>query len=247
MSLVVISDIHIKCRADYKEILQKVFAHEEVERASEVYLLGDIFDLMIGNHKEYYEEYDDFFNDIKTMLEKGKKVFFIEGNHDFHLKKLFKKFFFAGNFHYYSKGFFKEIDGKNYYFTHGDDLEIGNLSYQIYRMIIGSGPMRFVANYMMPYKLLEAFGRKASLKSSKRNQVRKKEAGSEDRIREKFRKGAGLFSKGKDLSFIIAGHDHVKDQYTIKKDLTYLNVGFPRKDRSFIVIENHTPRFVRFD
>ena len=87
MALYLISDIHIKMDGQNLEILMS-FLSQDFNSDDEVFLLGDIFDLLIGPHKEYKEIYDKFFEKVDKLITDGIKIHYFEGNHDFHLEKL---------------------------------------------------------------------------------------------------------------------------------------------------------------
>ena len=72
------------------KLLLNFIDSKQVDASSYIIFLGDIFDLMVGKQVEYYSLYQDFFDSIKYLVRKKKKVIFIEGNHDFHLGNLFK-------------------------------------------------------------------------------------------------------------------------------------------------------------
>lgn len=241
-----ISDTHIKTAEDYRAVLGKFFDNPQVAESEHIFLLGDIFDLMVGDHKEYRDQFGDFFDRVNTLLASGKNIYYVEGNHDFHLENLFAEFFNTKRFFYYKKGFTKKLGQRSYYFTHGDDLEIGNRSYKVYRAFVGSPPLRLIANHAMPYSILEKLGSRASKKSKMRNKKRKNAEGSISHIRDKFRSGAEKFlKKNIDIDFIVAGHNHVQDNYLINDKSTYLNIGYPVKTGEFLVIENNEIHFVK--
>jgi UDP-2,3-diacylglucosamine hydrolase len=87
MSLVMISDIHVKNEKDENyEILCRFLTHPQVQKSDYIFLLGDIFDLMCGDHEQYFQKYKFFFDQLKNLLKQRKTIYYIEGNHDFHLQ-----------------------------------------------------------------------------------------------------------------------------------------------------------------
>ena len=90
MKIVAISDVHVKTpHDDADRVLCNFLTNPTVTTSDYVLLLGDIFDLMCGPHKEYLEKFGHIFDLIDNLIKKGKKVLFFEGNHDVHLAKLF--------------------------------------------------------------------------------------------------------------------------------------------------------------
>lgn len=239
MKISAISDVHVKKPDDDAYRLLCDFLTNPIVMSSDyVLLLGDIFDLMCGPHKEYIEEFHHIFDLMDHLNKQGKKVIFFEGNHDVHLEKLFSMRWPSGELRVSQIPIIETIDGKTYYFSHGDEHEVENASYQRYKNLILSSPLRMVANYLMPYALLNYLGNKASKMSRKRGS----KTYNEDDVKEKFRRGVSETTRGK-FNFILGGHSHVKDKHSLNSDSIYLNNGYALKSKSFIHIENHEISF----
>jgi UDP-2,3-diacylglucosamine hydrolase len=237
MSISIISDIHIKQNGDDGDvILQKFFDSAYTKQADEVYFLGDIFDVLAGPHKEYITMYPTFFKGVEKLLSQGKKILYVEGNHDVHLDNLFKAHFT----HYFEEGKIKTeqfsmdliINNKRIYISHGDDLEEGNLSYKIWKWFLMTPVMRFITNYLLPFSFIDNLAKFASSKSrtigSKKFDV--------DKNKMKFRLGAKKkLEEGYD--YVIGGHSHIVEEIDLESG-KYFNNGFPKRDRKFIFISN---------
>jgi UDP-2,3-diacylglucosamine hydrolase len=241
MKIVAISDIHVKHPHDEADkILLSFLDHPIVKQADYVLFLGDIFDLMVGPHQEYLELYSHLFSGISKLQKTGKKVYFFEGNHDVHLEKLFKKIWKDNEVRITQVPVIEVIDGKKYYFSHGDEHEVDNYSYHRYIKFIRSRPLKFIADYLMPYAVINFFGERASKLSRKK--------GSRifdiEKVRNKFREGVCLTTKG-EYDFVLGGHSHVQDKFEIPDSKSiYLNNGYALKSKTFILIENHCPLFI---
>ncbi len=239
MKLAAISDVHVKVpHDDADRLLCQFLTHPEVQTADYVLLLGDIFDLMCGPHNAYLASFNHIFDLMDGLAKKGNKVFFFEGNHDVHLEKLFKKRWPGGEITLSQNQIIEAIDGKTYYFSHGDEHEVNNLSYQKYKNLILSPPLRFVANHIMPYRVLNFLGERASKMSRKRGS----KTYDEGLIKQTFREGVAQTTKGK-YDFILGGHSHVKDQYPLSEHSVYVNNGYALKTKSFIMIKDHEISF----
>jgi len=244
MKISIISDIHA---ADYNQsgnqILEKFLKHSEVLSSDMIIFLGDIFDIMIGNYTEYSQEEKAFFDWIKVH-HKTKRIYFHEGNHDFHLEKLFKKM--RLNISYHKSGFSILDNGKKYYFEHGDDLEIDNKSYKFYKKIIRSNAVRLLGeSKLVPYKLVRAIGTRASLRSRTIDVKYRKNAESVD-IKEKFRVSYLSYKDRKNYDIVVCGHGHIKDKFQSNSKV-YINNGYAPHSHSFIKIENGEAAFIDLD
>ena len=76
MKISTISDVHIKDAGDEKsKKIISFFCHPLVQDSDIIFLLGDIFDLMVGPFKEYRSKYKDVFDKMKELIIQGKKTF----------------------------------------------------------------------------------------------------------------------------------------------------------------------------
>lgn len=241
MKIAAISDVHVKSPGDPADLLlQRFLDHPDVQSSQHVLLLGDIFDLMTGQHDEYIRDYGHLFSKMDKLVKSGIKVHFFEGNHDVNLQKLFKKIWPGEEVKSQLLPEVQEWDGKTYYFSHGDEHEIHNQSYQRYKRFINSRPLQFVANHVMPYSVLKFVGERASVRSRKKGS----KLFNEESVREKFRQGVSQVTGGK-YDFVLGGHSHVKDEFRMEggKSL-YLNNGYALRSRTFILIDKHIHSFV---
>lgn len=241
MKIAAISDVHVKSPGDEADkLLLSFLSHPEVQDSDYVLLLGDIYDLMCGPHEEYLTLYSHHFQALSDLMAKGKKVFFFEGNHDVHLERLFRKKWKNDSIVITQNPVVEVIDGKKYYFSHGDEHEVDNLSYHRYIRFIRSKPLKFVADFIMPYAVLNFFGERAS-KMSRKKGSRKFDA---EGVRARFRAGVEQTTRG-EYDFVLGGHSHVKDEFLISSSTSlYLNNGYALQSKTFILINNHRPQFV---
>lgn len=244
MKISAISDVHVKNNNDEAHALLISFLkHPLVQGSDYVLLLGDIFDLMCGPHEEYLKNYETIFSLMDDLQKQGKKVFFFEGNHDVHLEKLFRKVWKNGEIIISQDAIIEKIDDKLYYFSHGDEHEVDNVSYQKYIRFIRSAPLKFVADYLLPYSLLNFLGERASKMSRKKGYKKF----NEEKVRSRFRAGVQEKTRGA-FAFVLGGHSHVQDQWKISDtESLYINNGFALQTKTFIYIEDHQFRFEKLN
>lgn len=223
--------------------------HSDVVDADEIYLLGDIFDLMIGNKPEYIKKHQEIFDLLKEHAISGKTIHYFEGNHDFHVRNLFRdwasSFNGSGSVKFHKKGIVREISGKKIYFSHGDDIEIHNPAYKIYKALINNFPLELVADHVFPFRWIEFIGHRASAKSRERNKSRYEKVEHSSRVlRDKFRESARRISKKTNADVVICGHSHVKDNFH-EEGLIYANSGYAPIEKTFLLIKpGGGPEFV---
>lgn len=234
-----ISDVHIKEPGDKAEQLFLNFIEsEETKQADYIFLLGDIFDLLVGSGYEVESRYSKVFMKIEECLKQGKKIFQYEGNHDFHfqnlVKHLCKKWSVdSKNWQYLKKPRVFDINGRKILFCHGDEIEIGNYSYKFYRLWIRSFPIHILSNHIVPPKWVQAIGDNASRKSRERNNDRYDENLIDEHVRPRFREAARRAADKYKADVVICGHSHCLDEYS-RESIQYFNNGYFPITHSFI-------------
>jgi len=232
MNIYTISDVHIKPDGQNSNEMKK-FLSLPFQTNDSIYLLGDIFDLMIGPHQEYYTEYNWFFDKLKELLSLGIKIKYFEGNHDFHIERLFSEI----GIKVYKEPFKKTFNEQKILFCHGDEIELGNPSYKRYKQFITSKPLNYIANKLMPYRILNFIGVTASKKSRSRNKARYGNPQENLRIRDSFREAAEVASKVYGVEVVISGHSHFMD-YFESDTVIYANNGYVPYTNSYIRISD---------
>lgn len=210
MKAVFFSDAHLKREDDERIALIAHFIWEVSRDADILVIAGDLF--------EFYHGYDGFiypwFRPIADLLKKaasGRKVYFLEGNHEFKLGNYFQKYTGA---HCLDKAAF-DLDGKRVFVCHGDDLGFGSLkpllkSPFIYLLMNLFGP-RLTWSIAMACKLFLSRRRKTY----------------DQRVLERFR-NFGLTKLQDGYDAVILAHSHMPDMLSFReggKEKIYMNTG----------------------
>ncbi|MBD64114.1 MAG: hypothetical protein CME62_02830 [Halobacteriovoraceae bacterium] len=238
------SDLHIKFPGDEaSNLVENLFNNPYFLKSSHVIFLGDIFDILIGEHDQYFDRYDVFFKGILNLLERGIKVTYLEGNHDFHVKNSMESFFRKNSHHshlfeYKKEGFYLEISGKNYYVCHGDEVDYTNEAFKRWKNIYTSRPFQILVNNIVPYKMIKLIGDRASQNSKSRGS----KTFDYSHAKQKYREGAKQLIQEKNVQGVICGHTHIQENHVYSDGAVYLNSGFPLKDKNFLIVAE-TSRF----
>lgn len=231
------SDLHIKKpNDDACKLVEKLFQNETFKQSNHVYFLGDIFDAVIGEHHGHFEKYQFFFNHIVEILDRGTKVTYLEGNHDFHLNKTFNKYIrkHSKNFHlfeYRTEGEMIKVEDKNFYVCHGDEVDYYNKYFKRWKNVYTSKSFELFVN-TLPYKFIDYLGSRASNNSKKRG----KKSFNYEFAKEKYIKGAKALIDERKIDGVICGHTHIQENNRYSDSTVYLNCGFPLKDKNFLTI-----------
>lgn len=239
MRFVSISDVHIKEPGDKAELLfLKFLDHPDTLESEIIFLLGDIFDLLVGKGFKIEKRYFEIFSRLRNLLQKGKKIYQFEGNHDFHFKSLTEDLCYSwgvdSSLWKYERDLkVLQFEEKKILFAHGDEIEIGNYSYKIYKFFIRSFFINFLANSIVSPRLVQSIGDRASAKSRKRNEKRYSEEEMGPFVRQSFQRAAEQSAKKYSADVVICGHSHCKDHF-IGPGVEYLNNGYVPLTKSFI-------------
>jgi len=134
-----IADSHVNKNRDELYAFLELIEKDRV-RVSQIFFMGDIFDLLVGGIKftiNYNKKYIDLINKISLK----KKIFYFEGNHDFNLTHIFPN---IKIFSFEQQPVVFNFQGKKVLLSHGDILT--SLSYKIYTKIIRSSTALFLLN-----------------------------------------------------------------------------------------------------
>lgn len=240
MNIYFVSDVHIKNDDDEASILFRKFL-DEANSADIIVLLGDIFDLVVGGHFDWLVRFPKTFKKI-SEISTNKKIYYIEGNHDFLIKNLFNHPLLQNVSHIDTDLLLN--DGElSIRFSHGDDVEIDNESYRTYKRMIKNKFISFLANKVVPVSIISKIGNKASHESAKKSRRYSMDESYEKSIKEKFRASAmEYYEKIGDFKILACGHSHVKDHWNEGR-FTYVNNGYFLTEKSYAVIENGAVKF----
>lgn len=249
MKIAIISDVHVVAPDDLAhQLLMKFLHHEKVQTADVVVLLGDIFDVMVGGYTEYRQLYNEFFSELERLLQAGKEIHYFEGNHDFHLRRLFE----VGSFPHFGKrftlhqekNFEVEWGGKHYVLGHGDGTLSRERFYRVYKWFITSSLVAFLLT-IVPYSFVSWIGHRASGESKG---YRRANNFKQSDWRDHFRKDVQKRVQKRMVDFVILGHFHLQDAIMLSRSdggqFCYLNNGDAFVEKTFLYLENHQHHFV---
>ncbi len=243
------SDLHIKdlehsIENNRNDLLNKFLKSDLTKQSQQIFLLGDIFDLMIGPHTGYFNKYKFFFDQLAEYIKQGKSVYYFQGNHDFHLEKLFElfkqKYNLKQGVFLFSEPTLFQFNEKTIYISHGDELDIDNKPYQRYKKIIRSPLVKFVANHIVSEGILNLVAAYFA-KKSKDNQKNFDWNATLILYRNYIQK---LWDSG--VHGVIVGHSHVCDAWEEGVHF-YYNNGYAPDEKQFLYLDQDGLQFVPLD
>ena len=233
-----LSDIHLRGPADKRvEILTRFItrlANGELGEVSHLFFVGDIFDLWVGGHDEFIQEYPELIESIRTLRSKSVEIHYFEGNHDLHLGRFWRDKLGVET-HIQAKYF--ELGGLTVRVEHGDQMNPDDLGYLFLRSVLRTSVMTWIANEI-PGAAVKGIGRLMSRTSRKWTHRHFKRSGDVvEKIRTMIRTHAEKAFTERPFDFIVTGHVHVRDEQRLtpanaERSVTSLNLGcWPGADR----------------
>jgi len=170
----------------------------EIEGASRLYLLGDIFDFWFEYASVVPRYYGDILDALSALGKSGTEIHMAGGNHDFWLGSHLSA---TLGFTILPQRTTHTIQGVTVTMTHGDDLLPGDHGYKLLKAVIRSRPAVAVARAVHP-DLLYSFARRFS-RASKGFTAKKTERAAKTLLS----MASDAFFKGGNDAFVM-GHIH---------------------------------------
>ena len=212
-----ISDIHLGLQSkeieNKKERLLVKFLEFAKDNCDELFIVGDLFDYWFEYKHVYQKGFFRTLTALQDITEKGIKVHYFIGNHDFFHKDFFEKEIGVILYH---NGQQFILNDKKFFIGHGDGLVKNDLGYNILKMILRN---RFIQTlYGIIHPDLGVGLAKFTSRSS-RDYTTQKDYGEEDGLLDADRK---KIDEGNE--YVIFGHLH-KKCFVKYKNGNYINLG----------------------
>ncbi len=206
-----LSDIHLKTAEERNgKILLRFLRYLLTQNAKNIhlFLLGDIFDLWVGKHRYFADQFPEHMQALKQLKQAGARLTFIEGNHDVHVEGYFEKHL---GFEVHVEAQYYNIDGVTLRCEHGDLINLNDEKYLRYRSIIRNPFIKPLGN-LLPGRFWAHLGNKASKKSRERSSHYR--AVNEVELGQMIRSHTPRAFAEKPFDMIISGHMHVFEDHT---------------------------------
>ena len=163
MRAIFLSDAHLRYpqNNNYKLLLDFLNQQKGLDA---LFLLGDIFEFWLGYKHLVFTAYVPLLDKLRQLSESGTKLYFVEGNHDFHLGAYFTETLQCT---VVTDQQLINWDGQKILISHGDLIK-SDRNYQRLRSFWRSWPIKFLSQVIHP-DLVWSFALWLSNKSSKNN------------------------------------------------------------------------------
>ena len=183
-------------------------------KASHLFLLGDIFDLWVADHRYFVDKYQAIVERIIRLRDEGVEIHFFEGNHDLHLAP-----YWAAKLGIIVHGgpSYVNIAGRVVRLEHGDQMDPGDQGYRFLRWFLRTPLIRFLA-CRSPGSLIAGIGERASSASRKYNS--QANAIAETEAVQIIRSHALRAYRQRPFDVIVSGHVHVRDDCEMEEGVS---------------------------
>ena len=239
-----LSDLHIRDENESNSEKLLLFLHSlenETREATHLFLVGDIFDLWISDHRYFVDKFQKIVNAISVVVSRGIEVHYFEGNHDLYLRKFWQQ---EVGVRVHDGPEFFNLGSKKIRVEHGDLMNPDDKGYLFLKGVLQSSPMKFVAKNL-PGPGVSWIGDRAS-KASRHytsNQKRMDVQG----IQGFMHRYADKVIKDRFFDYMISGHTHVRDTYQFDfegENVYSINLGSWFDDQKVLLIDDSSHQFV---
>ncbi len=230
-----VSDAHLGI-PDYQSSLKREkllieFLDKASQDASEIFLLGDIFDFWFEYKSVVPKGFVRLLGKIAGITDSGIPVHYFTGNHDMWIFDYFTK---ELGVIMHRKPLEKEVNGKLFYIAHGDGLGPGDYGYKFLKSVFSSPVSKKLFSWLHP-----GFGTSLALYFSRKSRLAN---GSKDEIflgekNERLINFCRELVKHKPYNYFLFGHRHLPMDITISGTARYINTGEWVKSFSYAVFD----------
>ncbi|MEN8192891.1 MAG: UDP-2,3-diacylglucosamine diphosphatase [Bacteroidota bacterium] len=212
-----VSDLHFGLLSEREEKERELsfvkFLYSIKDDASELYILGDLFDYWFEYKRVIQKGYHRTFTALEDLVNAGINVHYLIGNHDFMHRDFFQEYL---GVKLYEKNIDTMIENKKFYLAHGDGLVKNDYGYLLLKKILRN---KFIQKlYALIHPNLGIKIAKGTSRTS-RDYTGKKDYGEEDGM---FEFAKSKIDKGYD--YILMGHSH-KNELKNYNNGFYINLG----------------------
>lgn len=241
MSAYFLSDLHLPLGAGESSRRFADFLDQRLKAGDLLILGGDIFDLFVGDKKIFREGHSQALMALVRAGTRGAKIFYLEGNHDFHLAGALAR---VPGLEVCTEDFSLDALGRQIWVSHGDLIDPTDTGYRFLRWLTRTPPLRLLV-WLLPGAWLSGLGRASAKQSRKYNSEARMSEEEQRRLRGLYQEFArGRVAAG--YEHVLVGHSHLRDQVEIvagNRKGEYVNLGYDHGALPYAVLETGAARF----
>jgi UDP-2,3-diacylglucosamine hydrolase len=204
--------------------------------ASEIFLMGDVFDFWFEYKFVIPKGYVRLLGKIAEITDAGIPVHLFRGNHDIWAFDYLQD---EVNVQLHRRPVLREFDGKKVYLAHGDGLGPGDTGYKFLKKVFEFKPNQFLFRWLHPdlgSRMGLYFSRKSRLANfAKEGKSDNNSIHHEERLIQFAESEA---NKNPDIDYFIFGHRHIPIKEKVGKNAEVIILGDWLTHFSYGVFEN---------
>lgn len=220
--ILLLSDLHLQLPENDSRYSVFLDVLKKFHKSSynELFLMGDIFDILIGPFKFWKRLHPDFFYFLNLATQNGKTITWVQGNHDFQISSLLKEY----KINWIEHDAVIERNRLKIYLAHGDLADWTDKLHPLWRKVLTSQFLGWILNTFsenFAEKYFYPFALKASSASRKLSGTTPRDPHAD----KTFKKYALKMGELHNASLVLLGHSHLKENSALNKKIHYLNLG----------------------
>ncbi len=199
--------------------------------ASEIYLLGDVFDFWFEYKNTVPKGYTRLLGKLAELSDNGIKLHYFTGNHDMWVFDYFQNEF---NCTIYKEPISLEINGFKFHIGHGDGLGPGDQGYKFIKKVFANPICQWLFRWMHPdigIPIANYFSKKSRIATGDTDE---KYLGDDQEWLVQYCKKLQITGN---FDFMVFGHRHLPLDITIDGKGRYVNLGEWIKHCSFATFD----------
>lgn len=232
-----LSDFHLGAPDDESSLIREKrivkFLDEIKHEASQIFILGDIFDFWFEYKKVVPKGFVRILGKLAELTDSGIEIHFFVGNHDMWMKGYFEK---ELNIKVYYQPEEFTLGGKKFYIGHGDGLGPGDHRYKALKKVFRNRFSQWLFGILHPgfgIGLADYFSRKSRAATGK----------DDGQFLGEEKEWLIIFSrellKTKHYDYFIFGHRHLPIDFKLADATHYINLGDWIKYYSYAVFDGN--------
>lgn len=245
---VFISDIHINDMQDkragqFLDLLKQYLKAKEkpiqgIPAINYLFLVGDIFDFWIADHRVLVEEFRPIIECFEALQRAGVRIHYFEGNHDLHLKYFWQQ---QLQMTVHTGAHMFVIGNRRVRVEHGDQMDSEDRGYLFLRWFLRTPPLEMAAR-KLPGIFVKNLGQYFSAKSrAYTSEV--KTIGHDETIKKIHQHADRIYAESP-FDLLVTGHLHVRDHYVLKSGAESWNLGTWLKEPGYLLCDHHQVRWI---
>ncbi len=214
---------------------------DEVKKdATEIYLLGDIFDFWFEYKTVVPKGYTRLFGKLSEITDSGIPVHYFTGNHDMWVRDYFIK---ELNIQLHQQPLTKVYNGFKFYIAHGDGLGPGDYGYKFLKKIFKNRFCQWLYKVLHPDIAIRLANFFSGLSRMTHEEKEKSYMGDDkERLLQYVKQKSGE----EHFDYFILGHRHLPLDIKISDNTRYINVGDWIRNFSYAVFDGKDIMLKRF-